>query len=316
MNLLAEISTSNNNRFKIVKGFIGAFRLMHFLPVITVTTMGAITAILSLKGESTFSEFFQNISNGTIEIVPFIFLVLVVFFQSAFLGIQNDYIDREFDIKYGKSKAIADGWVSEKFALGLAIAFYILFTGFSIGLGFWSVTGFWGILYVQGSNLIGMSYNILAKHRPYSIVPHMIGQPLIPVYAWLTFGGFQLKYIWIVPILFFIAFPAHMANEIPDFDFDIQFGNRNFAVFLGKKLATIVYWIAIAIIEVILVVIFFLYSLNLWVFIGIISLSILIAGVAIFLLWKREWNTDIQIFNVVTACLGVQAIGFFILFLI
>ena len=100
MTIVSDITTYSNNRFKLVKGFIGAFRLMHFLPVIIGTIIGVCVAILTLKGDDTFSTLFQNISNGTIPIAPLIFFTLAIFFQQAFLGIQNDYIDREIDSLY------------------------------------------------------------------------------------------------------------------------------------------------------------------------------------------------------------------------
>ncbi|MHA1556269.1 MAG: UbiA family prenyltransferase [Candidatus Heimdallarchaeota archaeon] len=311
---MSEITTYQNHQFKFVKGFIGAFRLMHFLPVMTTTTIGVSVAILTLKGSDTFSVFFQNISNGTIPIAPLIFLVLTIFFQQAFLGIQNDYIDREIDSSYNKRKAINDGWVSARFAFWFGIVCLILFTGFSFAVGFWSITSFWGILFIQGANLIGVFYNVYTKHRPISIIPYMIGFPLIPTYVWITFGGFDVKYLWILPILVLVSFPAHIANELPDLEYDIKYGKRNFAVFLGKKLSTIIYWIGILLIEGILLAVFLLYNLNIWASMIIIGLSLLIGLGAFILLRKKNWETDLLVFNIVTMCIGVQVIGFFIMF--
>ncbi len=314
MNIVSEITTYSNNRFKFVKGFIGAFRLMHFLPVITVTIIGVNVAILTLKGNGTFSELFQNISNGTIPIAPLIFFVLAIFFQQAFLGIQNDYIDREIDSLYNKSKAINDGWVSATFAFWFGVACFILSLGFSIGVGFWAITGFWGVLFIQGANLVGIFYNVYAKHKPISIIPYMFGFPLIPTYVWITFGGFDLNLLWILPILVLVSFPAHIANELPDFDYDIEHGKRNFAVFLGKKFSTIFYWVGILLIEGLLLTVFLLYGLNIWASMLTIGLSLLIGLGAFILLLKKNWETDLLVFNIVTMCIGVEVIGFFIMF--
>ena len=68
---LAETVNKKENRFKFVKGFVGLFRLMHILPVMTVTTIGIFIAILILKGTGTFAELFQNITIN--EILMFIF---------------------------------------------------------------------------------------------------------------------------------------------------------------------------------------------------------------------------------------------------
>ena len=72
MNIVSEITTDQNHRFKLVKGFIGAFRLMHFLPVITGTIIGVSVAILTLKGNGTFSELFQNISKAYIGMTTYL----------------------------------------------------------------------------------------------------------------------------------------------------------------------------------------------------------------------------------------------------
>ncbi len=311
---MSEMTIQPKERFKFLKEFIGAFRLMHFLPVMTVTTIGTCIAILTLKGTSTFSELFQDFSSGTIQIAALIFFILTIFFQEAFCGIQNDYIDRDIDLKYNKSKAIPDGWVSATFAFWFSIICFVLFTGFSIGVGFWSETNFWGILFIQGANLLGVFYNLYAKHRPISIIPYMLGFPLIPTYVWITFGGFELMYLWMLPVLFIVSFPAHIANELPDYDLDLEYGNRNFAVFLGKKFSTILYWLGVVLIEVIVVIVYIIYNFNTWAFIGTIVLSLLFGIAAFIMLWKKKWETDLLVFNLVTACIGVEVIGFFVMF--
>lgn len=311
---LTEVLETKENHFKFLKGFFGAFRLMHFLPVLTTTTIGLVVTLITLKGESTFPEFFNNLLSVIIPIIPIIFLVLTIFFQQGFLGIQNDYIDREIDLLYNKNKTLTDGWVTPKFAFWWGTICFLLFTGCSIVVGFWSKIRFWTIIYVQGANLIGIFYNLYAKHKPFSILPYMFGFPLIPAYVWTTFGGFRIEHLWIIPLLMFVSFPAHIANEIPDFDMDLKYENKNFAVFLGKKLATIIYWLGILLIEIELVIVYILYNLNTWIFVSVFGLSLIVGIVAFILLWKRNWHTDLLIFNVVTICIGVEVIGFFILF--
>ena len=181
-------------------------------------------------------------------------------------------------------------------------------------MGFWAITGFWGVLFIQGANLVGIFYNVYAKHKPISIIPYMFGFPLIPTYVWITFGGFDLKLLWVLPIVVLVSFPAHIANELPDFDYDIEHGRRNFAVFLGKKFSTIFYWVGILLIEGLLVTVFLLYGLNIWASMLTIGLSLLIGLGAFILLWKKNWETDLLVFNIVTMCIGVEVIGFFIMF--
>jgi len=310
---LAETVNQKENRFKFVKGFVGLFRLMHILPVMTVTTIGIFIAILILKGTGTFAELFQNITIN--EILMLIFFILTVFFQEGFLGVQNDYIDRDIDAEYNKSKTIPDGWLSPNVAFWWAIVCYVLFTGFSAAVGIWAEIGFWIIPFVQGATLTGIFYNLYAKHRPISIVPYMLGFPLIPVFAWLTFGfaSFEFWHLWMLPVMFLTSFPAHIANELPDFDLDVEHEKRNFAVFLGYKLATIVYWLGIILLEIILLIVFLVYNLNPIAFAIAVSLSLLIGLSAVFFLWKNEWKTNTFIFNIVTSCIGVIVLGFYIM---
>ncbi|MCG3252662.1 MAG: UbiA family prenyltransferase [Candidatus Heimdallarchaeota archaeon] len=310
---MAETVNQKENRFKFVKGFVGLFRLMHILPVMTVTTIGIFIAILILKGTGTFAELFQNITIN--EILMLIFFILTIFFQEGFLGVQNDYIDRDIDAEYNKSKTIPDGWLSPNVAFWWAIVCYVLFTGFSAAVGIWAEIGFWIIPFVQGATLTGIFYNLYAKHRPISIVPYMLGFPLIPVFAWLTFGfaSFEFWHLWMLPVMFLTSFPAHIANELPDFDLDVEHEKRNFAVFLGYKLATIVYWLGIILLEIILLIVFLVYNLNPIAFAIAVSLSLLIGLSAVFFLWKNEWKTNTFIFNIVTSCIGVIVLGFYIM---
>ena len=292
---LDENIDQEKNRFKFVKGFVGAFRLMHILPVMTVTTIGTFIAILILKGTGTFAELFQNITNT--EILLLIFFILTLFFQQGFLGIQNDYIDREIDAEYNKSKTIPDGWVSPKFAFWWGIVCYILFTAFSVVAGIWADKGYWIIPFVQGATLTGIFYNLYAKHRPISIVPYMLGFPLIPVFAWLTFGfdNFELWHLWMLPVMLLTSFPAHIANELPDLDHDVKHEKKNFAVFLGYKLSTIIYWLGIILLEVIILIVFLVYKLNPIAYAITVSLSLLIGLSAVFFLWKNDWKTNISL---------------------
>lgn len=311
---MSELTGEVNNQFKFLKGFIGAFRLMHFLPVITTTTIGMVVTLITLKGDLSFSELLSNLVSGVIPFVPVIFLTLTLFFQQAFCGIQNDYIDREIDSLYNKRKTITDGWVTPEFAFWWGITCFILFTGFSIGVGFWAKIGFWSILYVQAANLIGIFYNLYAKHKPISIIPYMIGFPLIPIYVWTTFGGFKIEHLWIIPLLILVSYPAHIANEIPDYEMDLKYNKNNFAVFLGKKPATIIYWIGILLIEIEILVVYLLYNFNTWIFASVIILSLSVGIITFVMLWKRKWHTDLLIFNLVTGCIGIEVIGFFTMF--
>ncbi|MBD3190042.1 MAG: hypothetical protein GF308_05340 [Candidatus Heimdallarchaeota archaeon] len=287
---------SQKQRFLFIKRIIGIFRLTHFLPVITITTIGATLAYFSLGG-------FQ-------PILSYLFIVLTIFFEQSFLGIQNDYLDHKLDAVYEKRKAIVDGWVSVKTAFWSAIICFILFTGFSVALAFYSKIGFWTVVYIQGANLVGLFYNLYAKHKPISLLPYFLGFPLVPIYIWLNLGGFEMIYLWFLPLIAFVSLPAHIANELPDIKKDEQNGLKNFVVTIGKTPATIVYWLGVFLGLLELIILYFLYEINIWAFLGTIISSTIFAVGGVVLLWRNNWNTNTLIFNIVTVSIGIQIVGF------
>ncbi|MHA1125728.1 MAG: UbiA family prenyltransferase [Candidatus Heimdallarchaeota archaeon] len=305
MTEIAPIEEKEEKNFlSIAKLIISPFRLMHALPVMTVTTMVGILTYFTLGGFT--------------PIGSFILMVLSVFFQQAFVGIHNDYYDHQQDISYKKSKAIADGWVSAKLAFWFSVAFYIIFSGLSFGLGYYSNIGYWTVLYLQGINLICLTYNFFLKNTPFSIVPYLILFPIAPFFVWINFAdfvGFDWSQLWICAVLFFAAIIGHIANEVPDYEFDVKYNKRNTAVFFGKKASTIIYVISSFLSQLIVIIPFTLYyqQLNYIVFIVLMSMSTLVGLTALAMLWRNKWETNDLVFNLFTGHIAINAIGIIIL---
>ena len=158
------------------------------------------------------------------------------------------------------------------------------------------------------------AYNLFLKHTPWSILPYFFGFPMLPTYIWLSLGGFKLDFLWFIPMIILVSFPAHIANELPDYPLDKKFGKNNFAVAVGEKTATIIYWGAILLGEVLITSCFFIYHLNLWIFLGTLILSATSGIIAFLLLWKNKWKTNLFIFNIVITCIGSCTIGLFTMF--
>lgn len=304
MTEITPIEEKEEKKFlSIAKLIISPFRLMHFLPVMTVTTMIGLLTYFSI---------------GFLPIGPFITMVLSVFFQQAFVGIHNDYYDHQQDMSYNKSKAITDGWVSAKTAFWFSIATYIIFSGLSFGLGYYSNIGFWSVLYLQGINLICLSYNFLLKNTPFSIAPYLILFPTAPFFVWVNFEDFAVfdwSKTWICAVMFFAAIIGHIANEVPDYEFDVKYNKKNTAVFFGKKASTIIYVISSFLSQLIITIPYALYfqQLNYIAFIVIMSLSTLAGLGALGMLWRNKWETNNLVFNMFTGHIGINAIGIVIL---
>jgi 4-hydroxybenzoate polyprenyltransferase len=281
------------------KRILGIFRMMHFLQIVSVTMVAA-----------AFTYLCSDSSTSPLLITA---VIATVFFEQAFIGIHNDYIDHPLDAKYNKNKAITDGWVKPQFAYWSFIACFILASITATIASFFALSGFWTIVYAHGVGLLGIFYNLYLKHTPLSLLPYILGFPSVPTFVWLTIGGFNIIYLWIIPFIVFIGLPAHLANELPDYQNDKKHNKNNLAVALGEKFSTILYWAGLFLAMILIVVLYFVYNFNTLFFSLIIGLSILIAGIALYLLWKNNWKTDLLIFNIITACIAVQTIGFIVL---
>lgn len=286
-------------KFTFFKQVLGAIRIIHILPVFAVTTIIGVLTYFSLGGFKPKGAF--------------ILMVLTVFFQEAFVGGQNDYLDHEMDKLYGKNKAIPKGLIDRDAAFWVIIANYFIFTGLSFGLGFYVNIGYLVVLYIQAANFICMIYNFIAKDTPFSLIPFLIAFPAAPILVWLCFGGFDLIHLWYIPMIFFIGVSGHIANELPDFEMDKENNIRNFVVFIGKKTATIIYLIVALFTEVMVIVPYFIYELNRVVFLIIMGISTVIGISSIFVLWKEKWKTTELVFGFFTAFLGANAIGLIVL---
>lgn len=293
---LPEIRTETNGKqVSLFTKLTGIFKFSQIIPVLSVTTIIAIQAFFSSGG-------FQPKRS-------FILVVLTALFQQIFVGLQNDYVDRDFDKLYGKSKAIAKGWVKAKTALILSIICYLIFTGLSIGLGKDAIIGYWIVLYIQGANAIAMIYNLYAKNSPVSLVPLLIAFPLAPIFAWLVYGGFEWQHLWYLPMFAIIAISGHISNELPDIENDEKYGNRNFIVIIGKKVSTIVFLIGVGIAGTLVLALYFVYGLNMFLFIGIFCTSLIIGIIGFVTLWIKKWNANEVIFNSFTMYLGIMLIN-------
>lgn len=286
---------TQENQISLMKKIIGSFRLIHFIPVLAITIIVAILSYFSLDGIK--------------PIGAFILTVLTAFFQEGFIGIQNDYLDKESDKLYNKRKTLVQGWLQPKTAFWLMIIFYIIFTGLSFGLGIYAVIGFWIVLVLQGINLLGMLYNFILKNTPFSLIPYIICFPLAPVYVWLTLGGFELIHLWYIPIILFAAIAGHLANELPDLENDQKFGRKNSVVIIGERNALIVCWICCVLALGNLILLFFLFEIFLWLFLTILCFSVLFLAIALLLLRNKKWKSHIVIFDLITVYLGIIIIG-------
>jgi 4-hydroxybenzoate polyprenyltransferase len=289
------ISEVKKQKISVVRQILGAIRIMHVMPVLAVTSIIAVLTYFSLGGFSPPGAF--------------VLMVLTIFFQEAFIGGQNDYLDHEMDQLFGKKKALPAGWIDKEVAFWVIIGNYFAFTGLSVGLGFYANIGHWVILYIQAANIICMIYNFIAKDTPYSLLPFLIGFPMAPGLVWLCFGKPTLIQLWYIPMILLISLSGHIANELPDYENDKANGNRNFIIFIGKKAATIIYTITAVLSEALLIIPFYVHKLKRNVFLIAMVISSFIGLISFLVLWRQKWKTTELIFMFFTAFYGTNSIS-------
>ncbi|NHK32233.1 MAG: hypothetical protein FK730_12825 [Asgard group archaeon] len=299
LNETINTTKQEEKKFIFFRQVLGAIRIMHILPVFSVTAIIGVLTYFSL------GEFNPK--------GAFVLMVLTIFFQEAFTGGQNDYLDQDMDKLYGKNKAIPIGLINRDAAFWVIVANYFIFTGLSIGLGHYVNIGYWVVLYIQAANFVCMIYNIVVKDTPFSLIPFLIAFPAAPILVWLCFGGFNLIQLWYIPMILCISISGHIANELPDFEKDKENNNRNFVVFIGKKIATIIYLIVALLTEMIVIIPYFIHELNRTVFLIVMGVSSYIGIASIFVLWIEKWKTTELVFGFFTAFFGANAIGLIVL---
>jgi 4-hydroxybenzoate polyprenyltransferase len=227
-----------------IKGFIKA---SHALPTIAVSLIiSAFGWSLGWTGWSLLAVF------------------LTIFIGQLSVGWSNDAFDATLDARVGRATkpTVAQSvsprslWMAAVIALLIAI------------LLSWAVAGWLGGSFHIFAILMAWLYNVRLSRTAWSWLPYAFAFGAMP--AFLSFGlNDEPPTLWSVTVFAIIGVSAHLANALPDADFDAAAGVGGLVVRLGTRRSVVLSWLLLALGSGILVVVSF--AASIW-------LALLIAG--------------------------------------
>lgn len=151
------------------------------------------------------------------------------------VGWHNDYLDRERDVRAGRSdKPVAKGAVSARtvgVAAGTALVAAVplsLLSGLTAGLAHLAAVG------------CAWAYNATLKATPLSVVPYTVAFGLLPAFVVAGAPGHPVPPAWLVAAGALLGSAAHFANTLPDFADDEACGVRGLPHRIGTGTSRVV----------------------------------------------------------------------------
>jgi 4-hydroxybenzoate polyprenyltransferase len=208
-------------------------------------------------------------------------LILVIVAHLAMqlsIAILNDYCDRRLDTLGKRDKPIPRGLVRPNEALAAGLLCIVIMVALLLPLN--PLALIISLLYLA----LGQAYNLGLKSTPYSGIVFALAIPLIPVYAFVGVGRIIPFVFWLVPVAALLGVALNLANSLPDAETDAANDARTLAVVLGVPgtfrlipLLIIMSAALVAILAITRVV-----SVNVWILLPAIFLTLLIVGFMIY----------------------------------
>ncbi len=206
---------------RVVLGFIKA---SHPLPTIAVSlVISAFGWSLGWTGLSLLAVF------------------TTIFVGQLSVGWSNDAFDSSLDTRIGRTTkpTVAQDvsaralWVAALAALLIAIA------------SSWVIAGWLGGSFHIFAILMAWLYNIRLSRTAWSWLPYALAFGAMP--AFLSFGlNDEPPTLWSVAVFAIIGVSAHLANALPDAEFDTAAGVGGVVVALGNRRSVILCWLLLA----------------------------------------------------------------------
>jgi 4-hydroxybenzoate polyprenyltransferase len=151
-------------------------------------------------------------------------------------GALNDWADRDLDRRAARPKPIAEGLVTPRAALGLAVFGAALQLIASIALGPLA------LVIGAAASASAVAYSLWLSRTPFSVVPYLVSFGLLPL--WIAAGiGVPLERVAAAALIVGpFAAAAHLANVVRDFEIDAALGSANLAQALGRRAAFLLAW--------------------------------------------------------------------------
>jgi 4-hydroxybenzoate polyprenyltransferase len=151
-----------------------------------------------------------------------------------FVGWANDYLDRDQDLRSGRSdKPIAAGLVPAGRVRLAAILALVACVPLSLANGYWA-----GAVHLAAVALATL-YNTTLKPTPFSVVPYFLAFGAVPAFITLGLRPPHLPPAWASLGAALLGSAAHFTQVLPDIEADRRLGIRGLPQLLGIRGSTL-----------------------------------------------------------------------------
>jgi 4-hydroxybenzoate polyprenyltransferase len=198
---------------------LALLRAAHFGPTVAVTVL---TALLATASDATASTAYL--------------VTAAVFTGQLTIGWGNDLVDRERDVRSGRSdKPLANGQLRPRLVLiSLATAgAACVVLSFSVG---WRSA----VVHLLLGVAAGHAYNLGLKSTVASWVPYALAFGTLPAVVTLAGPSWEWPPWWLMTSAAALGVAAHFLNTLPDFEDDAATGVRGLPHRLGRTASRVI----------------------------------------------------------------------------
>jgi 4-hydroxybenzoate polyprenyltransferase len=196
--------------------------LPHFTPLATVVAMTGLLGWI--------------IAGTSLEAGELGQMMLAMLGGQIAVGVANELVDADDDRLTKPSKPIPAGLVSQRGALALGLAGFLLMVAAGVTLGAASF-----VILLAGTGT-GIVYSLWFKRSRFAWLPYLIALPLLPVWVAVTLDRFEPALLLLFPLGALAVFGVQLAQAIPDVDPDRAAGIDSVTTRLGERHALWLCW--------------------------------------------------------------------------
>ena len=168
-------------------------------------------------------------AQGELDAGRLLRIVVAMTLAQLAIGWSNDYVDRESDAQYQRSKPVPAGQVDARKIPSAAGATSAAALALAATLG-------WAPALCAGLGLAaGLAYNFALKSTPWSWAPFVVAFCVLPPFVWTGLGVWRSEFVVLYPTALPLTVAAHLANALPDVATDRASGRRSLVVQLGRQ---------------------------------------------------------------------------------
>jgi 4-hydroxybenzoate polyprenyltransferase len=197
--------------------WIGAVRLVHVFPSITVIAGSTVLMFVAHRGVPGIGVLLRGVT--------------VVTTSQIAVGALNDFIDRGDDARTQPEKPLPSKQTSTGVAKAMVIGGIVMCCTLALTFGLGSL----GLVAIGLGS--GLAYDLRLKRTPFSPITYMVSFLALLTWVWLVAGTLTWSVLIVYPFGACLLLAAHLANALPDAKTDAALGQRGLAVVLGPRRA-------------------------------------------------------------------------------